>query len=244
MYKFINLYFMVLNMKSDIKSEILTIMLVDVESYVRTTSHLKRESFNEFHDLFDELSIPIFRKYDGKIIKKMGDAFLVTFKSPTDSVLCGIELQNTFVRYNKEHNLRKPIRIRVVLHTGEVILRNRDIYGDAVNLTSRIENMAEAGHVYFTESVFLAMNKNEIPFLFLGAKKIRGLPYPVKLFRVKGKWDEILKRKRLLNIQRRRFTNTLAGLVLWLVILAVVGVGTYYLVTTGLLEEIIKSLVN
>lgn len=231
-------------MKPDIKSEILTIMLVDIESYVKTTSHLKRESFNKFHDIFDDLSISVFKKYGGKIIKKIGDSFLVTFKSPTDSVLCGIELQNTFVRYNKGSNLRRPIRIRIVLHTGEVILRNKDIYGDAVNLIARIEGMVEAGHVYFTESVFLAMNKNEIPFLFLGSKRIKGLPYPIKLFRVKGKWDEILRRKKLLMLQRRRFTNTLAGFILWLVILAVICIVTYYFVTTRLLEEIIKYLVS
>ena len=175
-------------------SEILTVMFTDIVEYSKTTTQLSREEFDRLHDMFDRISYPIFEKYSGKVIKKMGDAFLTTFKSPTNAVLCGVELQNAFDNYNKR--AKTPIRIRVAIHTGEVIIRNEDVYGEAVNMTSRIEGVAQEGHVVFSEAVFHAMNKKEIPYIHLGLKKLKGIKHPVRLFRVKSTYDEILRRRR------------------------------------------------
>jgi len=170
-------------------SEVLTILMVDIVGYTRTTSLLKRESISKFHDIFDNMCLPVFEKYSGNVIKKIGDCFLVTFKSATDSLLCAMELQNSFIDFNKENkkNEKHPIKIRVVAHSGEVVCKNRDIFGDAVNLTSRIEGATNADHIFFTEAVFMAMNKNEIPFRYVGKRKFKGFKHPVKLFCVKKK---------------------------------------------------------
>jgi class 3 adenylate cyclase len=169
-------------------------MFTDIVGYTRTTAQLSREEFTKLHDTFDSISIPLFSKYGGKVIKKIGDAFLITFKSPTNAVLCGIELQNSFDQYNKHAN--RPIKIRVAIHTGEVIVRNDDVFGEAVNTTSRIEGVAQAGHIVFSDAVFQAMNKREIPYIHLGLKKLKGMKYPIRLFRVKSQYDEILRRRR------------------------------------------------
>ena len=175
-------------------SESLTVMFTDIVGYTKTTTQLSREEFTQLHDTFDNISLPIFQKYSGKVIKKIGDSFLLTFKSPTNAVLCGIELQNAFDQYNKK--TRKPIRIKVAIHTGEVIVRKEDIYGEAVNTTSRIEGIAQPGQIVFSEAVFLAMNKKEFPYIHMGRKKLKGVKYPIRLFRVKSTYDEILRRRR------------------------------------------------
>ena len=185
-------------------SEILTVMFIDMVGYTSTTARLNRESFSQLHDVFDTLAIPIFEKYTGTVVKKIGDAFLVTFKSPTDAVLCGIELQDTFGHYDNTKKPRYPIKIRVALHTGEVLLRNGDIYGDAVNTAARIEGIAGPEEIIFSEAVFLSMNKNEIPFVHLGTRKLKGLKYPVRMFRVKGKYDEIMRLRRLRRKKSRQ----------------------------------------
>ncbi len=182
-------------------SEILTVMFIDIVGYTSTTARLNRESFNQLHDVFDTLALPIFEKYAGTVVKKIGDAFLVTFKSPTDAVLCGIELQGVFTQYNTTKKPKYPLKIRVALHTGEVLLRNGDVYGDAVNTAARIEGIAGPEEIVFSETVFLSMNKNEIPFVHLGLRKLKGLKYPVRMFRVKGRYDEIM---RLRRIRRRK----------------------------------------
>lgn len=183
--------------KTPITSEIITVMLTDMVGYTSTTAQLNRKEFSELLDVFDKLSLPVFEKHAGKVIKKIGDAHLVTFKSPTDAVLCGIDLQRTFRKYRKDSG--QPVHIRVALHTGEVLLRENDVYGDAVNTAARIEGIADANHVTFSEAVFLAMNKNEVPCLYVGMRRLKGLPYPIRIFRVKTRQDE--ERQRLETIQ-------------------------------------------
>jgi len=175
--------------KSEEYSEILAIMLVDMAEYTKTTSKLGRESIDALHDVFDNLSLPIFEKYSGTVIKKIGDSFLVTFKSVTNSLLAAMDMQNAFITYNWQYRPEYPIKIRVIVHVGEVIHRYGDIFGDAVNVVARIEHITQSGHIIFTDSVFLAMNKNEIPYAHLGLKKLRGVKYPIRLFIVKKRGD-------------------------------------------------------
>lgn len=200
-------------------SEVLTIMFIDVAGYTRASSKMSRDDVNKFHDDFDGIAQPTFTRFGGKIIKKIGDAFLVTFKSPTDAVWCGIELQRLFANYNKEKKPKFPIHIRVALHTGEVIHRNGDIYGDAVNTTARIESVAKEGHIVFSEAFFLALNKGEMPFLYLGAKKMKGLKYPIKLFRVKGAYDDIIRRR----MKVKKTFKKMMGALFWLVFVLILA---------------------
>jgi len=202
-----------------VRTEISTVMFVDLVEYTRTTALLTRERFDELLNVFEALPKPIFEKFGGIVVKKLGDAFMVTFKSPTDAVLCGIALQNAFRRYNVRNRLRNPLRIRVAIHTGEVMHRGGDIYGDTVNTAARIESVAEAGQVVFSEAVFSAMNKNEIPCIPLGYEKLKGVRYPVRLFRVWTRNDEKLRRQRAL----RRFLQQLVmlGIVVILLVLLI-----------------------
>lgn len=175
-----------------IESEILTIVLVDIAGYTRKTSRLSREEFSNFHDVFDNISLPIFDKYDGKVVKKMGDSFLITFKSVTNALQCTMELQNAFARYRSETG--NNLHIRAAIHTGEIMHRYGDIYGDAVNEVSRMESITPQDQIFFSEAAFSAMNKSEIPFQHLGLKKFRGIRYPVRLFRVKSSGSRYIKK--------------------------------------------------
>ncbi len=215
-------------------TEILTIMFIDMVGYTSKTSKLKREEFNNLHNFFDSLAIPIFTKYEGDIVKKMGDAFLVTFKSPTNAVLCGMELQNTFYQYNKENKYK--INIRVVVHTGEVLIRDNDIYGDAVNTTARIECITEANKIVFSEEVFSLMNKNEIPYVHLGLRRLRGLKRPVRLFRVKTReereMDKYKMKEELKRKSRNKAKNTILNILFLIILVFVIWFGVMYLLNT------------
>ncbi|MBU0456682.1 MAG: adenylate/guanylate cyclase domain-containing protein [Nanoarchaeota archaeon] len=215
--------------------EVLTIMFIDIVGYTKTTARLSREKFNELHDIFDELSIPVFRNYDGKIIKKIGDAFLVSFKSPTNAVLCGMELQNTFQKYSKGKKSKDELMIRVALHTGEVSIRKNDIYGDAVNIAARLEGIAKAGEIVFSEAVYSAMNKNETQYIHLGLRKLRGLKRPIRIFKVKSHFDEVLRKR----AERRRFWKKLKRRVRFLFI-KIIFLGIVGFIIWILLKYLVK----
>ena len=203
-----------------VRSEVLTVMFVDIVGYTKTTAQLNREVFSQLHDVFDRISKSIVRHYEGKIIKKIGDAFLITFRSPTNALLCGIELQKAFADYNKKNST--PIRIRVVVHTGEVLIRDRDIYGDAVNTAARMESITKPHDIVFSEASFLSMNKNEIPYTHIGYRKLPGLRFPIRLFKVKAKYDSILYDRKVKRRTARKFKLVIV-LLLWLALVAVAG---------------------
>ena len=200
-----------------VQSETLTVMFIDIAGYTKTTMQLSREEFTKLHDTFDDISLPLFEKYNGKVVKKIGDAFLITFKSPTNAVLCGVELQKEFDKHNK--NAKRPIKIRVAIHTGEVIVRKDDVYGEAVNTASRIENIAHAGHIVFSEAVFSAMNKREIPYIHLGLKHLKGMKYPIRLFKVKTQKDLAERnRKKMIALFKKITLLGVIALVVYLII--------------------------
>ena len=198
-------------------------MFIDIVSYTKTTTKLDREEFNRLHDAFDQICLNSYKEHSGKVIKKIGDAFLVTFRSATEAVLCGVKLQENFGNYN--HKNKNPIQIRVALHAGEILHRNGDIYGDTVNIAARVESIAEADQVVFSETVYSAMNKNEVKYLFLGERKLKGLRRPLKVFRVRTKRDEILKRRRKV----RKFVQKLKSFILKLIVLVIIILGVWYL---------------
>ncbi len=148
-------------------SEIVSIILVDMAGFTSRTAVSNRKRIMKIQELLDNICLPIFDRFNCEVIKKLGDSFLATCKSATDAVLTGIELQRAFGYYNKGRTKNEIINIRVVVHTGEIIRINGDIYGDAVNTAARVENIAKENHVVFTGSTYLAMNKREFPYIHI-----------------------------------------------------------------------------
>jgi hypothetical protein len=117
-------------------------------------------------------------------VKTIGDALLITFESPTNAVLCGIAMQERLRVHNEEQPEEEQLMIRVAINSGEVQIREGDVFGEAVNITARIEGITDAGEIYFTESVYLAMNKSEVPTSEVGEKRLKGIPESIKVYKV------------------------------------------------------------
>jgi len=163
----------------------LAVMLTDIKGFTEKTSRKSRGQIKEMLNAHNTLVLPVIEKYRGKVIKTIGDAFLVTFESSTDAVLCGVNVQEALLAYNKDKAPDDRIDIRVAINAGEVSIdETGDIFGDAVNITARIEGIAEAGEVFFTESVYLSMNKNEVPSSEIGYRQFKGISEKIKVYKV------------------------------------------------------------
>jgi class 3 adenylate cyclase/uncharacterized RDD family membrane protein YckC len=163
----------------------IAIMLTDIKGFTSKTASFSRAETQEMLSKHRELVLPVIEKFHGRLVKTIGDAFLVAFNSPTDAVICGVEIQDVL----KAHNSGKPhtekIEIRIAINSGEVAIHDDgDIYGDAVNITARLESIAEAGEVFFTEAVYLSMNKKEVPSSEIGYRQFKGILEKIKVFRV------------------------------------------------------------
>ena len=133
---------------------------------------------------------PFFSKHNGREVKTMGDAFLVEFRSALEAVRCAYDIQQFFHELNESRPADKRVELRVGIHLGDVIYSQSDVYGDAVNVASRIEPLATAGGICISGQVHdHVRNKFEFPMVSLGRKELKNVGEPVEVFRVVLPWE-------------------------------------------------------
>jgi TolB-like protein/tetratricopeptide (TPR) repeat protein len=155
---------------------------------------------------------PILSRHNGREIKTMGDAFLVEFPSALDAVRCAYDIQRATREFNISLPIEKRIHLRVGVHLGDVVESPGDISGDAVNVASRIEPLAEDGGVCITRQVYdHVLNKFERPLMSLGPKALKNVSALVEVYKMVMPWEEERAASRPILDKRRiavlPFTN-------------------------------------
>ncbi len=133
---------------------------------------------------------PILSKHNGREVKTMGDAFLAEFSSALDAVRCSYDIQQAASEFNMSLPVEQRIHLRVGIHLGDVVDSMGDISGDAVNVASRIEALAESGGVCLTRQVYDQIhNKFELVLESLGPKSLKNVSQQVEVFRMMMPWE-------------------------------------------------------
>ncbi len=162
----------------------LAIVFTDIKGFTERTSQQTLDENQRLLATHNGLLAPLFKAFGGRVIKSIGDAFLVTFESPTNAVLAGVAVQDKLWEYNRTSTPATRLDVRVAINVGEVRLEGGDVFGEPVNIASRVEHIAEAGEVFFTEAVYLAMNKAEAPAEEVGQFELKGIPGKVRVYKV------------------------------------------------------------
>ncbi len=162
----------------------LSILFSDIKDYTARTAAGSRQAAIELVRRHRDLVQPIVKTHGGRIIKTIGDALLVTFDSATDAVLAGAQIQGSL----REHNTAAfkdadRFELRIAVSTGEVVVESNDVFGEAVNLASRVQQLAAAGEVLLTEPTWAMVNKREVPCEEAGVFELKGIPGTVRVFR-------------------------------------------------------------
>ena len=134
--------------------------------------------------LHEAILDPAFRRFGGRRVKQIGGTFLYAFDSPTQAVLCAAALQDRVRRFDASVPEERRLLARVGIHLGEVRLERGDVFGEPVNIASRIESLAGPGEVLFGESVWLSMDRAEIAAEDQGERELKGVPEKVRIFRL------------------------------------------------------------
>ncbi|MBN1809326.1 MAG: adenylate/guanylate cyclase domain-containing protein [Planctomycetes bacterium] len=165
-------------------SRVLTIMITDIKGFTERTSQTSREEMRSLLEEHEALLLPMVAKFRGTLVKNIGDSFLVTFESPTNAILCAIMMQDKLHSFNEDKQNGERIQVRIALSSGEVEVREGDVFGECVNIAARIEGIMEASEIYFTEAVYLSMNKAEVPSSEVGEFRLKGIPEQIRVYRV------------------------------------------------------------
>jgi adenylate cyclase len=134
---------------------------------------------------------PILGRHDGKEIKTIGDSFLVEFPNALEAVRCAYDIQRSTKEFNVSMPEDKSLHLRIGVHLGDVVESQGDISGDAVNVASRIEALADDGGVCVTRAVHESVHsKIGVAFVSLGAKSLKNVNEPMEVYKMKLPWNE------------------------------------------------------
>jgi len=152
-----------------------TVVFTDLANYTASVSRANREALRDLLRNHEALVIPTLRRHNGRIVKNLGDSFMALFDSATDAVRGGLDL---VVRAREAE-----LSIRVSAATGDVEEIEGDAFGDAVNLSARINSKTPADEVWLSESTFHCMNQAETPWDRVGVFSLKGIAGEVPVYR-------------------------------------------------------------
>ena len=134
---------------------------------------------------------PILSRHNGREVKTIGDAFLVEFPNAADAVRCAYDVQRALREFNLSLDADKRIHLRIGVHIGEVVESQGDISGDAVNVASRVEPLAEDGGVCVTSRVYdFVRGKVDLPLTNIGPKAMKNVTEPLEIYKMVMPWEK------------------------------------------------------
>ena len=164
-------------------SRTMSIMFTDMVGFTARASLESRGGLLSLIRRKRELVEGIVRKRHGLIVKTLGDGLLIAFDSATNAVLSGVEIQSALAKQNSTAgDDREKFELRIAISTGEVAWADDDVYGEAVNLASRVQQLAKAGEVWFTESTWAILNKAEVACERVGTFEVKGIVGAVPVY--------------------------------------------------------------
>jgi len=160
------------------------VMFTDIVGYSSLTQKDERLAL-ELLEEHRKIVRPIVARHNGHEIKTMGDAFLIEFGSALEATRCAIDVQKTLQDHNEQSTVERRIHLRIGIHLGDVLQRQSDVLGDAVNIASRIEPLAEADGVCISQQVYdQVRNKIDCTIEDLGPHQLKNIEYPINVYRV------------------------------------------------------------
>jgi class 3 adenylate cyclase len=155
--------------------QLAAIMFTDIVGYTALMGNDEQKAF-ELLKKNRELQKPIIEQFNGRWIKELGDGVMASFNTVSDAVNAAIKIQEAC-------NREKDFQLSIGIHQGEIIFENNDIYGDAVNIASRIQTLGIPGSILFSKKVADEIrNKAEFHMVSLGSFEFKHVNESIEIF--------------------------------------------------------------
>ena len=157
----------------------------DISGYSRLMEIDEEGTHNRVKRIERDLIEPSIAEHHGKLVKTTGDGFIAIFDSPVEAVRCSIVIQQNLVGRNASIPKHHWIEYRIGVNLGDVIIETDDVYGDGVNVASRLEGIADPGQVYISGGIYEQIkHKLVCGYESLGDRKVKNITDPVRVYRV------------------------------------------------------------
>src|SRR4051812_10570907 len=195
----------------------------DISGYSRLMQIDEEGTHNRVKRIERELIEPSIVEHHGRLVKTTGDGFIAIFDSPVESVRCSIVIQQNLVGRNAALPKHHWIEYRIGVNLGDVIIETDDVYGDGVNIATRLEGIAQPGQVYISGGIYEQIkHKLVCGYESLGDRKVKNITDPVRVYRV-------LPDPAAYNTNRKLRENVLIFLLSCMVLVIAGGVLWYML---------------
>jgi formylglycine-generating enzyme required for sulfatase activity/class 3 adenylate cyclase len=208
--------------RSSLPRRLAAIVAGDIAGYSRLMELDEEGTHARVKRIERDLIEPSIAEHHGRLVKTTGDGFIAIFDSPVEAVRCAIVIQQNMIGRNASLPKHHWIEYRIGVNLGDVIIETNDVYGDGVNIASRIENIAAPGQVYISGGIYEQIkHKLVCGYESLGDRKVKNITDPVRVYRV-------LPDPAAFHRTRRRRENVLIFL-LSLMLLIFAGAALWYL---------------
>ena len=168
-----------------VERRLTAILAADVAGYSRLMSVSEEGTLAELKRHRCELFDPKIQEHRGRIVKTTGDGMLVKFASVVDAVRCAVDIQCRMAERNADVPPDRRIEFRIGLNFGDIIVDDKDMYGDDVNIAVRLETLAEPGGICASSIVHdQVRDKLGLSFGDMGEQQVKNITRPVRAHRI------------------------------------------------------------
>ena len=160
---------------SSLKRRLAAIVFTDIVGFTNLSSKDEEGAYNLVKKQREILK-PIVAKHEGEWLKEGGDGLLLSFPSSKEAVNCSIQIQAAVKNID-------DLNLRIGIHQGDIIIEDKDVFGDDVNIASRIEPFAAEGGIAVSQKIQQDLSSNpEFKFQFIDTPKLKGVQQEISVY--------------------------------------------------------------
>ncbi|RPJ05451.1 MAG: adenylate/guanylate cyclase domain-containing protein [Spirochaetaceae bacterium] len=161
-----------------------TLLFTDIVGSTQFFEEMGDISGRQMIQTHNDLLFPIIGEYGGRVIKTIGDSIMASFEDPCKAVTGAVVMQKALETYNKVSDQKHRIKVRMGLHFGEAVVDEKDLFGDMVNTSARVEARADAGEIIISHSLKNQLGDFGYPVVFLGTDVVKGKKEKIDFFMI------------------------------------------------------------
>ena len=166
------------------KRKLTTILSADAVEYSRLMAEDESATVKTIAT-YREIMSSLIKQHRGRVVDSPGDNVLAEFSSVVDAVQCAVAVQNEFQTRNAELPANRRMEFRIGINLGDVIDEEDRLYGDGVNISARLETLADAGGVCISGTAFdQVKGKLSLGYRFVGEQIVKNIPDPIRVYKV------------------------------------------------------------
>src|SRR5258707_6879806 len=166
-----------------VQRRLAAILFADVVGYSRLTSQDELGTWRRLQTVLRDLVRPHIKAHAGRIIRIKGDGILVEFASAVEAVASAVALQQAMAQRNATLPDAHRIELRIGINLGDIITNHDDVHGEGVNVTARLEPLAEPGGICISATVHEHVRgKLAYPFEDRGVQTLKNIVEPVRVY--------------------------------------------------------------